>query len=161
MTHPSKRKGDKAELEVQGILQDLLGVPARRKLGAGRKDDMGDIDGVPDTVISVGNISRLSEAIREKPKECEVQQQRAGALFGATFVRLFGGEYRVVLTVEQWTTLWREAQPLGTAAMRREFPQDCPNCGLWLTSISTDCPRCMTKFGPTFECVVDESAGLA
>lgn len=96
---------------MQGILNDLLGVPARRKLGAGRKDDMGDIDGVPDTVISVGNISRLSAAIREKPKECEVQQQRAGALFGATFVRLFGGEYRVVLTPDQFATLWREAQP--------------------------------------------------
>jgi hypothetical protein len=138
MTHPSKRKGDKAELEVQGILQDLLGVPARRKLGAGRKDDMGDIDGVPDTVISVGNISRLSEAIREKPKECEVQQERAGALFGATFVRLFGGEYRVVLTPEQFAVLWREAQPVPS-------------------------PRYVTRVNAAgrFECVVDESAGLA
>jgi hypothetical protein len=112
VTHPSKRKGDRAELEAQGILRDLLGVPARRKLGAGRKDDMGDIDGVPDTVISVGNIARLSEAVREKPRECETQQARAGALFGATFVRLHGGEFRVVLTPEQWACLWREAQPL-------------------------------------------------
>jgi hypothetical protein len=117
VTHPSKRKGDRAELEAQAILIDLLGVPARRKLGAGRRDDMGDIDGVPDTVISVGNIARLSEAVREKPKECEVQQERAGALFGATFVRLFGGEFRVVLTPEQWATLWREAQPISGAAV--------------------------------------------
>ena len=43
MTGSSKRKGDRAELEVQGILRDLLGVPARRALGAGRKDDVGDI----------------------------------------------------------------------------------------------------------------------
>lgn len=112
VTNPSKRKGDRAELETQGLLRDLLGVPARRKLGAGRKDDVGDIDGVPDTVISVGNIARLSEAVREKPRECEVQQRRAGALFGATFLRLRGGEYRVVLTPEQWATLWREAQPV-------------------------------------------------
>jgi hypothetical protein len=112
MTSPSKRKGDRAELEVQGLLRDHLGVPARRQLGAGRKDDIGDIAGVPNTCISVGNIARLSEAVREKTRECEVQQERAGALFGATFLRLRGGEYRVVLTVDQWTTLWREAQPL-------------------------------------------------
>ncbi len=109
MTGSSKRKGDRAELEVQGLLRDLLGVPARRKLGAGRKDDIGDIDGVPDTVISVGNIARLSEAVREKPRECERQQERAGATFGATFLRLRGGDYRVVLTPEQWATYAREA----------------------------------------------------
>ncbi len=27
----------------------------------------------------------------------------------ATFVRLVGGDFRVVLTVEQWAILWREA----------------------------------------------------
>ena len=109
MTGSSKRKGDRAELEVQGLLRDLLGVPARRKLGAGRQDDMGDIDGVPDTCISVGNIARISEAIREKPLECEAQQERMGAMFGATFLRLKGGKYRVVLTPEQWAAMWREA----------------------------------------------------
>lgn len=112
MANPSKRKGDRAEIEVQGILRDLLGVPARRKLGAGRLDDIGDIDGLPDTVIQVGNIARLSEALREKPRECETQQQRAGATFGATFLRLRGGEFRVVMTPEQFATLWREAQPI-------------------------------------------------
>jgi hypothetical protein len=109
MTNSSKRKGDRAELEVQGLLRDHLGVPARRALGAGRKDDVGDIHGVPQTVISVGNIARLSEALREKPRECAVQQERAGATFGATFLRLRGGEYRVVMTVEQFCALWREA----------------------------------------------------
>lgn len=109
MTGSSKRKGDRAELEVQALLQDHLGL-GRRKLGAGRKDDMGDIDGVPDTTISVGNIARLSEALRQKPLECEVQQQRAGTTHGATFLRLRGGSYRVVLTPEQWFATWREAQ---------------------------------------------------
>lgn len=109
MTHPSKRKGDKAELEVQALLRDHLGVPARRQLGAGRKDDVGDISGVPDTVIQVASIARLADAVRDKPKECEAQQRRADTTFGATFVRLFGGDYRVVLTVDQFTALWREA----------------------------------------------------
>jgi hypothetical protein len=109
MTHPSKRKGDRAELEVQGILRDLLGVPARRALGAGRLDDMGDITGVPDTTISVANWKDLYAAIRLKLPELEQQQQRAGATFGAMFVRRRGGGYVVCMTPEQFATFWREA----------------------------------------------------
>ena len=109
MANPSKAKGDRAELEVQGILRDLLGVPARRKLGAGRTDDMGDIDGVPDTVISVVNYTDIVRAIREKLPAVEEQRERAGATFAATFVRRSGGKYVVVLTPEQFATLWREA----------------------------------------------------
>jgi hypothetical protein len=108
--NPSKAKGDKAEREVEGILRDLLGVPARRALGAGRKDDMGDIVGVPLTVIQVANKpSDTLRAIREKPLECERQRRQAGEPFAATFVRLRGGEYRVVMTPEQFATWWREA----------------------------------------------------
>lgn len=110
MANSSKRKGDKAEREVQTIVCDELGVSARRALGAGRKDDKGDIHGVPDTVIQVANWKEVARAVREKPLECEQQRRRAGVPFAATFVRLRGGEYRVVLTPEQWATLWREAQ---------------------------------------------------
>lgn len=109
MANTAKRKGDAAELEVQGILRDLLGVPARRKLGAGRLDDMGDIDGVPLTVVQVANWKDALRAVREKPLECEQQRRRAGEPFCATFVRLRGGEYRVVMTPEQFATFWREA----------------------------------------------------
>jgi hypothetical protein len=110
VANSSKRKGDRAEIEVQTILRDLLGVPARRKLGAGRKDDMGDIDGVPDTVVQVANHGRIADAVRDKPLECEMQQLQARATFGATFIRLNGGKYRVVLTPEQWATYVRETQ---------------------------------------------------
>jgi len=109
MGNPQKRKGDKAELEVQGICRDLLGVPARRALGAGRKDDVGDVHGVPNTVIQVANYIDLTRAIREKVPEAERQRERAGALFAATFVRRRGGGFLVVLTPEQWATYWREA----------------------------------------------------
>jgi hypothetical protein len=106
-----KRKGDRAELEVQGLLRELLGVPARRKLGAGRQDDQGDIEGVPDTCVSVLNWGGgdLAYGLRLKPFQAELQRERAGCGFVATFVRLRGGEYRVVLTPEQWATYWREA----------------------------------------------------
>lgn len=110
MANPSKKKGDRAELEVQALLREHLGVPARRALGAGRKDDMGDITGVPNTVVQVCNWANVTRAVREKPLECEAQQVRAWEMpFGATFVRLRGGDYRVVLTVDQWCALWREA----------------------------------------------------
>lgn len=110
MSNPSKAKGDRAELEVQALLREHLGVPARRALGAGRLDDVGDIHGVPATVVQVANISRLNLAVREKPIEAERQRENAGAAHAATFVRLVGGDYRVVLTVDQWCALWREAR---------------------------------------------------
>jgi hypothetical protein len=109
VTNSSKAKGDRAELEVQGILRDLLGVPARRKLGAGRTDDMGDIDGVPDTVIQVVNRKDVARGLREKLPESERQQQVAGATFGCAFVRMPGGRYVVAMTPEQFATFWREA----------------------------------------------------
>lgn len=108
MVNPSKAKGDRAELEVQGILRDLLGVPARRKLGAGRLDDMGDIDGVPDTVIQVVNRANVARALREKLPESERQQAQAGATYGVSFVRMPGGRYVVAMTPEQWATYARE-----------------------------------------------------
>lgn len=109
MAHPSKAKGDRAEREVQGLIRELLGYPARRKLGAGRLDDVGDIDGVPDTAIQVVAYQDVVRAISEKLPECEQQQARAGATFGATFVRRRGGRYVVVLTPEQWATYVRES----------------------------------------------------
>ena len=105
----SKRKGDKAEREVAAILSDLLGSLARRKLGAGRLDDIGDIDGVLDCVIQVVARKDIARAIREKVPESEEQRVRAGATFAATFVRLPGGRFVVVQSPEQWVTMYREA----------------------------------------------------
>ncbi len=107
--HSSKRKGDRSEREVETLLRDLLGYPVRRKLGAGRRDDQGDLEGVPETVIQVCAYSDIARAIREKLPETAEQQQRAGATFGALFVRRRGGEYVVVMTPEMWATYVREA----------------------------------------------------
>lgn len=117
MTNRAKDRGDRAEREVQALLRDLLGVPARRQLGAGRQDDIGDIDGVPDTCIQVAAWDDLTRAVREKVPACVAQQERAGATFGATFLRRRGGSFIVVMTPEQWATLWREAaRPDGAAS---------------------------------------------
>ncbi len=102
MTNPAKAKGDRAELEAAEILSDLLGVPVRRMLGAGRKDDVGDLDGVPGHVIQVANWADTAAAARIKPREAELQRCNAGAAHAATLVRFRGRQWRVVLTLEQW-----------------------------------------------------------
>ncbi len=107
MTSPSKRKGDAGELEVQGILQAELGL-GRRALGAGRKDDMGDIHGIPDTVLQVVSYKDIARAIREKLPEVEQQRQRAGASYSAVFARRRGGEWVVVMTPAMWCSMIRE-----------------------------------------------------
>ncbi len=109
MANPSKDKGDKAEREAAALIHELTGWPARRKLGAGRLDDIGDIDGVPDTVVQVVNRKDVALALRLKLPACEEQQARAGAPFGCVFVRRPGGGFFVAMTTEQWSTYAREA----------------------------------------------------
>lgn len=109
MTGASKRKGDAAEREAATLIHDLTGYTVRRMLGAGRADDVGDIDGLPDTVVQVASWSNVGAAVSVKPWECETQQANAGAHFGATFLRMRGGRWVVALTPEQWAATWREA----------------------------------------------------
>lgn len=101
--NPQKAKGDRAELEAAALLTDLLGVPVRRKLGAGRIDDTGDLAGVPGHVVQVASWADTSAAARVKPKEAEQQRINANATHAATLVRFRGGSWRVVLTLEQWS----------------------------------------------------------
>lgn len=102
MANPKKAKGDRAELEAAALLTDLLGHPVRRKLGAGRQDDTGDLDGIPGHVVQVANWADAAAAVRIKPGEAEQQRLNANAAHAATLVRLRGGTWRVVLTLEQW-----------------------------------------------------------
>lgn len=102
MANSQKAKGDRAELEAAELLTELLGTTVRRKLGAGRQDDTGDLDGVPDHIVQVANWADTAAAARVKPKEAEDQRENAGVEFAATLVRFRGGKWRVVLTPEQW-----------------------------------------------------------
>ena len=102
MPNPQKAKGDRAELEAAALLTEALGLPVRRKLGAGRSDDTGDLDGVPGHVVQVANWADTAAAARIKPAEAEQQRINAGADHAATLVRFRGGRWRVVLTLEQW-----------------------------------------------------------
>ena len=103
----AKRKGDRGELEVQALFQDHLGV-GRRALGAGRKDDQGDIDGVVGLCVQVANWQNVAQAVRHKPLEAEQQKGNGTADHACAFIRLRGGDWRVVMTPEQFFKLWRE-----------------------------------------------------
>lgn len=113
MTNSNKDKGDEGEREVQAILQELLGLPARRALGAGRKDDVGDIDNVPNTAIQVARtkIKYLTSVINTKTKEVESQRRNRRVRFAASFIRWdYGREWIVVLTPKQFARIWKYAQ---------------------------------------------------
>lgn len=102
MTSRQQAKGDKAEREIAALLADLTGYRVRRKLGVGRADDIGDIDGIPDTAVQVADWANVTAAVSQKPLGAEQQRINAGAGYAVTFVRIRGGTWRAVLTPEQW-----------------------------------------------------------
>lgn len=109
MVNRSKRKGDAAERELAKQLSDLLGFTVRRKLGAGRQDDEGDLDGLPDCTAQAKNWRDVLAAIREGLRNIAVQQANAKTKHGVLFIRRHGGEWVAVMTLEQWATLYRES----------------------------------------------------
>lgn len=109
VTNPAKRKGDTAELEAARILADLTGWPIRRKLGAGRTDDTGDLHGAPSTTLQVKAYRDIQRAVRECLDELPTQQANAATPFAAGLIRRPGGRWFAVMTLEQLATLLREA----------------------------------------------------
>ena len=108
MTSSAKRKGDHAEREVSAILSNLLGVTIRRKLGAGRTDDEGDLDGLRDTTVEVKSYADVTRAIREGLDDLHREQANAGTGHGVLFVRRPGGRWIAVQSLEGWATDYRE-----------------------------------------------------
>jgi Holliday junction resolvase len=108
MTNPQKRKGDAAERELAKQLEALLGFKVRRKLGAGRQDDTGDIDGLPDCTAQAKNYADILRAINQGLKDTATQQQNADTTHAVLFVRRRGGQWIAIQTLEQWTTTYRE-----------------------------------------------------
>lgn len=113
MTGAAKRKGDRAELEAAQLVSDLLGINCRRLLGAGRKDDRGDLD-VPGWAIQVANYNPkyLATALRQKPLDADIQAARATRpQLGVAMIRLTGGGFRMVMTPDTWAHIHQELMP--------------------------------------------------
>jgi hypothetical protein len=70
VTNPSKDKGDRGERDAVAVLRllapDLLCVDAMRMLGAGRKDDVGDLRVFDDVAVQVRayGMAKLHAALR-------------------------------------------------------------------------------------------------
>jgi Holliday junction resolvase len=109
VTTSSKRKGDAAELEIARILADQLGFRVRRKLGAGRMDDEGDIDGLVDTTVEVKFYANVSRGVSEAIKDLEREHANSGHTFAVAFVKRPRAGWVAVSTVEQWCAMYREA----------------------------------------------------
>ena len=105
MTGAAKRKGDAAELAAARLLADLTGFPVRRMLGAGRLDDVGDLEGLPGVTVQVASWADVARAAREKPVAAETQRVNAGNPHTVTMVRFRGGIWRMVQTPEQFCRL--------------------------------------------------------
>ena len=109
MSNPSKRRGDRAELEVARLISDHLGITVKRRLGAGRKEDEGDMWGIPDCVVEVKSYSSVGDGVNAALADLERERLNAGVPFAAGFVRRRGGTYAVVMTPEHFAALYREA----------------------------------------------------
>ncbi len=109
MTGKAKRKGDSAEREAAELLTELLGSSCRRQLGAGRSDDVGDIDGIANCVVQVCDWKDKSAACLQKPVGAEQQRLNAGVEHAVTMIRFRGGKWRMVMTPEQWSCLYLHA----------------------------------------------------
>lgn len=106
MAHPSKRRGDRYELEAAALLTELLGMPVERALGAGRKLDAGDLFGIPDLTVQVKAYTDLSAGVLAGLKDAPRNQANAGTPFGVTMARIRGGRWAFVMTPEQFQQLY-------------------------------------------------------
>jgi hypothetical protein len=77
----SKNKGDRAEREAVEVLKELasdLVLPnAMRKLGAGRREDTGDLHVFSDVTIQVKSLKNPVDALRAAASGALVQSERA------------------------------------------------------------------------------------
>lgn len=108
MANPNKAKGDRAEREAAHLLSAMLDREVRRKLGAGRQDDTGDLDGVTNWTLQVKNRRDIARTIREGMPQLEIQRLNNRTDNAAMLCRQTGGSWIVVMTLEQLAKLIQE-----------------------------------------------------
>lgn len=92
MAHPSKSKGDRAERDAVAYLvemsPDLVLPKAMRKLGAGRKEDTGDLHVFPDVAVQVRSyaLTSIGLALRSAAVDAVAQAANGDARFALGLV---------------------------------------------------------------------------
>lgn len=86
MANPQKQKGDKAErdavADLTELVPDLVRAKPERYLGAGRKDDVGDVRVLDDVAIQVKHLKDPSTAIAPAALGARRQQENKEASEG-------------------------------------------------------------------------------
>lgn len=128
VTNSAKAKGDRKELEIQELFRAAGFSRARRSLGAGRKDDVGDIDGLRELCIQVTGTARGTTRIWEKLPDVERQRSNRRTRFGALFIKYDRKPWLVILTPAQFIRLYKYALK-GLAVTRAERAEKMPTRG--------------------------------
>ena len=111
MTTAAKRKGSQFERDVVKWLR-TMGYPcAERAYGAGRHDDVGDIDGINGVVIECKNEKAIR--IPQYLRELEDEMTHADAETGVVLIKKRGtsniSESYAVMPAELWVNLLKQA----------------------------------------------------
>lgn len=110
MTSPQARKGAQFERDVVEFLRAAGHPHVERAYGAGRPDDVGDLDGVPGWALELKNHKTL--ALSGWLDEAEVERVNARARFCAVIAKRRGksaGESYVVMTLATFAELLGDA----------------------------------------------------
>ena len=109
MANSNKRKGDRAEREalevICGLAPDLVVPRPQRLLGAGRREDTGDLWVLPGVTVQVKHRADPANAIRLAAVGSAVQAVRAGCAFAVGLVpipRARGGTVRWAACCVTW-----------------------------------------------------------
>lgn len=94
MANPQKNKGDRNEraavVELIAKAPDLIVQDAQRKLGAGRREDQGDLKAFLDVAVQVRAVADLGTALRSAALDSVVQAGNAGVPLGLGMVPIPG-----------------------------------------------------------------------
>lgn len=111
VTGHQKRKGDGAERAVASYLRTAGFLHAERALGAGRRADRGDIDGIPGVVIEVKNAKRIELAAWLAETEAEVANANAvtGLLVVKRRLHADPADWYAITRLGDWCALAKDA----------------------------------------------------
>ena len=109
MANAAKLKGDRGEREAVLVLKalapDLVLSNAQRKLGAGRREDTGDLVVFSDVTVQVKTYATAGSALRDAAEGAELQRARAGTRFAlgmAPVPRARRGAVRWLASTLRW-----------------------------------------------------------
>ena len=108
LVNPANERGKRAEREAAKLLHDALGYDVKRTK-AGQFVDIGDLSGIPDTVVQVKDWSEVLRAIHAARDDADEQARAAMVPFRFGMVRSRGGVWTCVQSVDALTTMLREA----------------------------------------------------